>query len=83
MISIKLNTTEDVALKAIEFLEGNGCRDIGCDENSTCIDYWNDDTFSGHKEHELEPSALTNETFIYDSLEDFIEAVNQNNLKEN
>ena len=84
MICIKLNTTEDIALKAIEFLEGNGYKDIGLYENSTNIAYWNDDnTFSGQKEHELEPSIIADETFIYDNLEDFIEAVNQNNLKEN
>lgn len=81
MICIKLNTTEDVALKAIEFLEGKGYESIGLDENSTNIVYWNDDnTFSGQKEHELEPSALADSTFIYDNLNDFIEAVNQNNL---
>lgn len=79
MICIKLNTTEDVAFKAIEFLEGRGYKSIGLDENSTNIVYWNDDnTFSGQKEHELEPSVLAEETLIYDNLEDFIEAVNQN-----
>lgn len=82
MICIKLNTTEDVALKAIEFLEGKGYESIGLDENSTNIVYWSDDnTFSGQKEHELKPSALADSTFIYDSLDDFIEAVNQNNCK--
>ena len=82
MICIKLNTTEDVALKAIEFLEGKGCESIGLDENSTNVVYWSDDnTFSGQKEHELKPSALADSTFIYDSLDDFIEAVNQNNCK--
>ena len=82
MICIKLNTTEDIALKSIEFLEGKGYESMGLDENSTNIVYWNDDnTFSGQKEHELEPSVLADETFIYDSLEDFIEAVNQNNRK--
>ena len=78
MICIKLNTTEDVALKAIEFLEGKGYESIGLDENSICIVYWNDNTFSGHEEHELEPSTLVDKTFIYDNLEDFIKAVNQN-----
>ena len=79
MICIKLNTTEDVALKAIEFLEGKGCESIGLDENSTNVVYWDDDsTFSGQKEHELRPSTLADKTFIYDNLEDFIEAVNQN-----
>ena len=82
MICIKLNTTEDVALKAIEFLEGRGYESIGLDENITNIVYWNNDnTFSGQQEHELEPSVLADKTFIYDNLDDFIKAVNQNNCK--
>ena len=78
MICIKMNTTEDVALKAIEFLEGKGYESVGVDEKTTCIVCWNDNTFSGHEEHELEPSVLADKTFIYDSLEAFIKAVNQN-----
>lgn len=82
MICIKLNTTEDVALKAIEFLEGKGYESIGLDENSTNIVYWNDNnTFSGQQEHLVLTHALADETFIYDNLDDFIEAVNQNNCK--
>lgn len=81
MICIKLNTTEDVALKAVEILEGKGYKDIGVYTKPTCIVYWNDDnSFSGQKDHELEPSVLAQETLIYESLEDFIEAVNQNCL---
>lgn len=78
MICIKLNTTEDVALKAVEFLKEQGYENIGVDSKPTCIVYWNDETFSGHEKHELEPSELAQETLIYESLEDFIEAVNEN-----
>ena len=77
MICIKLNTTEDVALKAIEFLEGKGYESIWLDENSTNIVYWSDGTFSAESSHEYE-SILVEETLIFDNLEDFIEAVKQN-----
>lgn len=77
MICIKLNTTEEVAIKALSFLEGQKCRSLGKSDNSVCVVYWSDGTFSGESKHEDE-SCIVEETLIFNVLEDFIEAVNQN-----
>ena len=77
MICIKLNTTEDVALAALNFLSQQGYESIGTDDKPTCVVYWSDGDYSAENEHEG-VSDLAKETFIFDKLEAFIKAVNEN-----
>ena len=77
MICIKLNTTEDIALDALDFLSQQGYKSIGSGDRPTCVVYWGDGEYSAENEHEG-VSALVKETLIFDKLEDFIKAVNCN-----
>ena len=76
MKCLKFNAkSTKAAQRAMVELSELGSEDIGSDNESLCVVFWDDNTYCGCSVHELEPSAVARTTKFFTKRKEFIAAV--------